>query len=96
MRNGFHCRGHECSVNARAGNRQGRAGLGRANNGLGQNLAGPKLARIFRAKILVTQPALKTGLVGPNSLLKAKKIRADRAGPILPPPVNAVFQKGKL
>ena len=57
-----------------------RAGPGGANSGLGQNRAGPKLARIFPAKILVTQPALKTELVGPNSLLKAKKIRAGRAG----------------
>ena len=35
--------------------------------------AGPKLARFFRAKILTTQPALKTGPVEPNSLFKAKK-----------------------
>ena len=54
--------------------------MGRANSGLGQNRAGPKLAWIFWAKILAAQPALKTGLVGPNSLLKAKKIRAGRAG----------------
>ena len=47
---------------------------------MGQNRAGPKLARIFQAKILVAQPTLKTGLVGPNSLLKAKKIRAGRVG----------------
>ena len=54
----------------------GRAGnqAGRANSGLGQNRAGPKLARFFRAKILVAQPVLKIGLVKPNSLLKAKKI----------------------
>ena len=63
----------------RAGNWAGRAGLGRANSGLDQNQAGPKLARFFLAKILVAQPALKIRLVGPNSLLKAKKIRADRA-----------------
>ena len=56
----------------RAGNRAGRA-----NSGL---RAEPKLARFFRAKILITQPVLKTGLVRPNSLLKAKKIRADRVG----------------
>ena len=37
----------------RAGNRAGQAGLSRANSGLGQNRAGPKLARIFPAKILV-------------------------------------------
>ena len=36
--------------------------------------------RAGRAKILVAHPALKTGLVGPNSLLKVKKIRAGRAG----------------
>ena len=63
----------------KVGNRASRAGLGRANSGLGQNRARPKLAWFFRAKILVAQPALKTGLVGPNSLLKVKKIRADRA-----------------
>ena len=56
----------------------GRAG--QANGGLGQNRAGPKLARFFRAKILTAQPALKIGLVGSNSLLKAKKIRAGQAG----------------
>ena len=60
-------------LTSRASNRAGRAGLGRANNGLGQNRAGPKLAQIFWAKILAAQLALKTGLVGPNSLLKAKK-----------------------
>ena len=58
----------------------GRAGLGQANSGLGQNRAGPKLAWFCLAKILVAQPALKTGLVGPNSFLKAKKFRAGRAG----------------
>ena len=58
----------------------GRVGLGRANSGLGQNQAGPKLARIFWAKNLVVQSVLKTGLVWPNSLLKAKKIRAGRIG----------------
>ena len=57
----------------RGGNRAGRAGLGRANSGPGQNRAGPKLARFFRAKILTAQPALKTGPVGPNSLFKVKK-----------------------
>ena len=51
----------------------GRAGLDRVNSGSGQNRAGPKLARFFQAKILIAQPALKTGPVGPNSLLKAKK-----------------------
>ena len=62
-------------------NRAGRAGPGRANSGPGQNRAGPKLAPFFRAKILITQPALKTGPVGPNNLFKAKKIRAGRVGP---------------
>ena len=67
----------------RGGNRAGRAGLGRANSGPGQNRAGPKLARFFRVKILIAQPALKTGLVGPNSLFKAKKNSGGpgRAGP---------------
>ena len=60
-------------VGIRAGNRVGRAGLG-------QNRAGPKLTWFFRAKNLTAQPALKTELGGPNSLLKAKKIRAGRAG----------------
>ena len=64
----------------RAGNRAGRAGLGRANSGLGQNRARPKFVRIFWAKILAAQPALNIGLAGPNSLLKAKKIWACRAG----------------
>ena len=58
----------------RAGNRTDRAGLGLANSGSGQNRAGPKLARFFRAKILTVQPSLQIGLVEPNSLLKAKKI----------------------
>ena len=57
----------------RAGNRAGRAGLGRANSGPCQNRAGPKLARFFFAKILTAQSALKTGSIGPNSILKAKK-----------------------
>ena len=63
----------DLSGSARGGNRAGRAGLGRANSGPGQNRAGQKLARFFRAKILIAQPALKTGPVGPNSLFKAKK-----------------------
>ena len=66
---------------ARGDNRAGRAGLGRANSGPGQNRAGLKLARFFRAKILTAQSALKTGPIGPNSLFKAKKIRVDQAGP---------------
>ena len=75
----------------RAGNRAGRAGLGRANSGLGQNRAGPKLARFFRAKILTAQPALKTGLIGKNSLLKEKKILASRAEPYRAGPNLARF-----
>ena len=67
-------------VMVRADNRAGRAGLGLANSGLVQNRVRPKLARIFLAKILAAQLALKIGLVWPNSLLKAKKIRAGRAG----------------
>ena len=67
---------------SRGGNRAGRTGLGRAYSGLGQNRAGPKLARFFRAKILTAQPALKTGPIGPNSLFKAKKkIQAGWVGP---------------
>ena len=57
----------------RGGNRAGRARLGRANSGPGQNRVGSKLARFFWAKILTAQPALKTGPVGPNSLFKGKK-----------------------
>ena len=64
----------------RAGNHASRVGLGRANSGLGQNRTESKLIRFFRIKILVAQPALKTGLVGPNSLLNTKKIRMDRIG----------------
>ena len=60
-------------VTDRGGNRPGLAGLGRANSGLGQNRAEPKLARFFRAKILTSQPALKTGSVGSNSLFKVIK-----------------------
>ena len=66
---------------SKAGNRAGRAGLDRAKSGLGQNQAGPKLARFFWAKILTAQPVLKIGPVGPNSFLKAKKIQAGRAMP---------------
>ena len=61
------------SSESRAGNRAGRAGLGRSNSEPGKNRVGPKLAQFFQAKILTAQPALKTGPVGPNSLLKAKK-----------------------
>ena len=50
--------------------------------GPGQQWAGPKLARFFRAKILTAQLVLKIGPVGPNSLFKAKKkIQAGRAIP---------------
>ena len=65
----------------RAGNRMGRAGLDQANGGLGEN----------QAKILTAQPALKIRLVGPNSLLKAKKIRMGRAIPGL-----AIFGPAKF
>ena len=44
---------------------------------------GPKLARFFRAKILTTQSALKTGPVGQNSLFKAKK-NSDGPGQAIP------------
>ena len=83
----------------------GRAGLGwtgpkmgRAKIGPGQNwpdFFGPKLARFFRAKILTAQPSLKTGPVGPNSLLKAKKIQAGRAGPYWTGPNLARFFSGQ-
>ena len=63
----------------RADNWAVRVELDRANNGLSQNQIGPKLDRIFWAKILAAQPALKIGLVGPNSILKVKKIRVGRA-----------------
>ena len=76
---------------SRGGNRAGRAGLGRANTGPGQNRAGLKLARFFRAKILTAQPALKTGPVGPNSHFKAKKNSGgpSRAGPYQAGPYRA-------
>ena len=66
----------------RGDNQAGRAGLGWANSGPGQNRAIPKFARFFWAKILTAHPALKTGSVWPNSLFKAKKNsgRQDRAG----------------
>ena len=64
----------------RDGNRADRVGLGRANTGLGQNRVGPKLAQFFRAKILVIHPTLKTGLIEPNSLLKAKKKKKISSG----------------
>ena len=56
----------------RAGNRAGWA-----NSGLGQNRAGPKLARIFlfRANNLMAQPDPNSGWTG----------LAYRVGPILPP-----------
>ena len=55
-------------ASTRGGNRAGRA-----NSEPGQNRAGPKLARFFRATILTAQPALKIGPVGPNCIFKAKK-----------------------
>ena len=75
----------------RGGNRAGRAGLGRANSGPGQNRVGPKLARFFRATILTAQPALKTGPVGPKCLSKAKKNSGGpgRAGPYRAGPYRA-------
>ena len=81
----------------RDGNRAGRAGLGRANIGPGQNRAGLKLARFFRAKILTAQPALKTGPVGPNSHFKAKKNSGGpgRAGPYRAGPNLARFFSGQ-
>ena len=81
----------------RGGNRAGRAGLGRANIGPGQNRAGLKLARFFRAKILTAQPALKTGPVGPNNHFKAKKNSAGpgRAGPNRARPNLARFFSGQ-
>ena len=81
----------------RGGNQVGRAGLGRANTGPGQNRAGLKLARFFRAKILTAQPALKTGPVGPNSYFEAKKKSGgpDRAGPYRAGPNLARFFSGQ-
>ena len=74
------CKGGSHDGVSRGGNRAGRAGLGLANSGQGQNRAWPKLAWFFRANILTAQPALKTGPVGPNSHFKAKKIRVGLAG----------------
>ena len=62
-------------------------GPGRA--GSGQQWAGPKPGRAKIGPIFLGQnfsslarpPAQKTGLVGPNNLLKEKKNRASRAGP---------------
>ena len=53
----------------------GRTDLGWVGSIVGRikNQAGPKLARIFHAKILTIQLALKIGLVGPNNIFKAKK-----------------------
>ena len=80
----------------RGGNRVGRAGLGRANSGPGQNRAGLKLARFFRVKILTAQPALKTGSIGPNSIFKAKKkFGAGRAGPYRAGPNLTRFFSGQ-
>ena len=84
-------------ITNRGGNRAGRAGLGRANTGPGQNRAGPKLARFFRANILTAQPALKTGPVGPNSHFKAKKNSGGPgwAGPYRAAPNLARFFSGQ-
>ena len=75
----------------RGGNRAGRAGLDRANSGMGQNRTGSKLARFFRTKILTAQSALKTGPIGLNSLFKVKKnsYRPDRVGPYWAGPYRA-------
>ena len=64
----------------------GRAGLGRAQTGPGQNWPD-----FFRATILTAQPALKTGPVGPNCLFKAKKNSGGlgRAGPYRAGPYRA-------
>ena len=63
--------------------RQSRIELAIGRAGLDQQWAGPKSGQ---AKILTAQPVLKTGLVGPNSLLKAKKNRGGsgraKFGPI--------------
>ena len=72
----------------RVRNRAGRAGLGQANSGLGQQWAGPKPSRakiglVFSGQNFSSLARPKTGLVRLNSLLKAKKIRAGRAGPNL-------------
>ena len=77
-----------------AGYQAGRAGLGRANSGLGQNWARQKLVRIFRAKILAAQPALKIGLAGPNSVLKAKKL--GHVGPGWAIPGRAILGRAKF
>ena len=60
--------------------------IGRA--GPGQQWAGPKLTRFFRANILTAQPALKTGPVGLNSRFKAKK---NSSGPGWAIPGRAKF-----
>ena len=57
-------------LRSRAGNRVGRVGLGQQWT----------RSKSDRAKILTTQPLLKIGLVGPNSLLKTKKNLVGRAG----------------
>ena len=58
----------------RAGRDWVRSIVGRAKTGVG-----PKLARFFWAKILIAQSALKIGLIGPNSIFKAKK-NSDGSG----------------
>ena len=81
----------------RAGSGWARSIVGWAKIGPGQNWPG-----FFRAKILVAKPALKTGLVGPNSLLKAKKnsggpgrVGPYRAGPYWAGPNLARFFSGQ-
>ena len=81
------------NITIRDGNRAGWAGLGRAKTGPGQNRAGTKLARFFQAKILTAQPALKTGPIGPNILLKAKK---NYGGPGRAIPGRAILGRAKF
>ena len=69
----------------------GRGGMGRANSGPSQNRAWSKLARFFLIKILTAQSALKIRPIEPNSIFKAKKIRAGRAGPAKAIPGRAKF-----
>ena len=66
--------------------------IGRA--GPGQQWAGPKLARFFRAKILTAQPVLKTGPVGSNSLFKVKKF--ELAGPGRAIPGRVILGRAKF
>ena len=83
LSSGSKFKGHSALGLFRSGNRAGRARLDRANSGPGQNRVGPKLARFFWTRILTAHPALKIGLVEPNSFFKAKKNSGERgrAGP---------------